>query len=192
MTNSMQDFKDRRILIGVSGGIAAYKICALVSALVQRGAQVQVAMSAMATRFVGPLSFSALTGRRVLLDIEGQGEHAMEHIASARWAEVFLLAPCTANQLGKLSNGLADDLLSTLSLAFAGPQVLAPAMNPEMWAKKSVLRNVEVLRADGFSVIEPEAGLMACGDTGVGRLPNERVLLAALRTVLDSVPRASS
>lgn len=188
MANLMQGFKGRRILIGVSGGIAAYKICGLVSTLVQSGAQVQVAMSAMATRFVGPLSFSALTGRNVLLDIEGQAEHAMEHITAARWAEVFLLAPCTANQLGKLSNGLADDILSTLSLAFAGPQVLAPAMNPEMWAKKSVLRNVEVLRADGFIVIAPEAGLMACGDTGVGRLPNESVLLEALRNALNIIP----
>ena len=184
MATTTQNFKDRRILIGVSGGIAAYKICGLVSSLVQSGAQVQVAMSTMATRFVGPLSFAALTGRNVLLDTEGHGDHAMEHIASARWAEVFLLAPCTANQLGKLAHGLADDLLSTVSLAFAGPQILAPAMNPEMWAKKSVLRNVETLRADGFNVIEPESGLMACGDTGIGRLPSEDVLLRALRSCL--------
>jgi phosphopantothenoylcysteine synthetase/decarboxylase len=177
-------FQKRRILIGVSGGIAAYKICGLVSTLVQAGAEVQVAMSDMATRFVGPLSFAALSGRRVLLDVEGNEEHAMEHIASARWAEVFMLAPCTANQLGKLANGLGDDLLSTLSLAFSGPQILAPAMNPEMWAKKSVLRNVDTLRQDGFTVIEPEAGLMACGDTGVGRLPSEEVLLTVLKQSL--------
>jgi phosphopantothenoylcysteine decarboxylase/phosphopantothenate--cysteine ligase len=175
----------RRVLIAVCGGISAYKVCGLVSTLTQQGANVRVAMTSMATRFVGPLSFEALCGHPVLLEVEGQGDHAMEHIESARWAEVFLIAPCTANMLAKLALGLGDDVISTLSLAFAGPQVLAPAMNPVMWSKPSLKRNIKTLTQDGFTVIEPEEGLMACGDTGVGRLPSETVLLKALSEKLS-------
>jgi phosphopantothenoylcysteine decarboxylase/phosphopantothenate--cysteine ligase len=177
-------FTGRRVLIAVCGGISAYKICGLVSTLTQQGAEVRVAMTSMATRFVGPLSFEALCGHPVILEVEGQGERAMEHIESARWAEVLLVAPCTADMLAKLAMGLGDDIISALSLAFAGPQVLAPAMNPVMWAKPSLQRNIKTLSQDGFTVIPPEEGLMACGDTGVGRLPNEDVLLNALSEAL--------
>ena len=178
------DWKGRRMLIAVCGGISAYKVCGLVSTLSQRGAEVRVAMTSMATRFVGPLSFEALCGHPVLLEVEGHGERTMEHIESARWAEVLLVAPCTANMLAKLAMGLGDDVVSTLSLAFAGPQVLAPAMNPVMWSKPSLQRNLMTLTEDGFVVIPPEEGLMACGDTGVGRLPTESVLLDALARAL--------
>jgi phosphopantothenoylcysteine decarboxylase/phosphopantothenate--cysteine ligase len=137
-------------------------------------------MTQMATRFVGPLSFEALCRHPVLLDVEGEGSQAMEHIEAARWADIMLIAPCTANMLGKLSAGLADDVISTMSMAFDGPQLLAPAMNPVMWSKPSLKRNLEILRGDGYILIEPAEGFMACGDTGVGRLPEEEVLVAAL------------
>lgn len=176
----IEGLRGRRVVIALSGGISAYKICGLVSTLVQAGVEVRVVMTEMATRFVGPLSFEALTGQTVIVDVDGHGAESMEHIHAAKWGECFLLAPCTANMLAKLSLGLADEVVSTISLAFVGPQVLAPAMNPEMWKKASVRRNVEQLREDGFKVVEPAEGYMACGDTGVGRLPSEETLIEAL------------
>lgn len=169
-----------KILVAVTGGIGAYKICSLVSRLVQSGAEVQVAMTEMGARFVGPLTFEALTGKRVILSTHGEGGDSMEHIQAARWAEVLLVAPCTANTMAKLAQGLADDVVSTMSLAFKGTQILAPAMNPEMWSKPSTLRNKAQLMEDGFVVLDPESGPMACGDVGVGRVPTESVLLDAL------------
>jgi|SaaInlStandDraft_1057018.scaffolds.fasta_scaffold02602_10 phosphopantothenoylcysteine decarboxylase / phosphopantothenate---cysteine ligase len=177
---TLEKLDSLKVLVAVTGGIGAYKICSLVSRLVQSGAEVQVAMTEMGTRFVGSLTFEALTGKRVILDTDGEGGDAMEHIQAARWAEVMLVAPCTANTMAKIAHGIGDDVVSTLSLAFKGKQILAPAMNPEMWQKPSTLRNRDQLIADGFVVIDPAEGLMACGDTGVGRLPEEEVLLKAL------------
>lgn len=174
-----------KLLVSVTGGIGAYKICSLVSQLVQMDVEVQVAMTDMATRFVGPLTFEALTGKRVILDTHGQGVDAMEHIQSARWAEMLLVAPCTANMMAKLSHGIGDDVVSTLSLAFRGKQILSPAMNPEMWQKPVTLRNRDQLVKDGFVVIEPEEGPMACGDVGVGRLPDEQVLIETIANCRD-------
>lgn len=188
MATTSPNVKGRKLLIAVSGGIAAYKVCGLVSSLVQAGAEVQVAMSAMATRFVGPLSFEALSGRPVLLEVEGKGDHAMEHIHVARWADTLLMAPCSANQVGKLAHGLGDDLLSTLSLAFKGKQLLAPAMNTTMWNKPSLQRNLDTLRADGFIIIPPGEGQLACGDVGPGRLAEEIAIVRAIEDCATDHP----
>jgi len=158
----------RRLVIGVTGGIAAYKTAALVSRLVQAGATVTVVMTESATRLVGPKTFEALTGRPVRTDMWGPGAHP--HIELAEEAELLCVAPATANLLAKAACGLADDLLSTLLLAFSGPIVLAPAMNSRMWEKPAVRRNVEQLRADGFLLVDPEEGYLSCGAVGVGRM----------------------
>lgn len=178
-------FKDRRIVIGVTGCVAAYKSCGLASALVQAGAGVRVIMTAAAATLVGPKTFQALTGSPVVFP--GQPESSlggMAHVDLARWGELLVIAPCTANTLGKIACGLADEPVSTLSLAFRGPQLLIPAMNPAMWAKASVGRNVETLRKDGYRVMQPEKGRMACGEEGEGRMPAEESIQAEMLKLL--------
>ena len=166
--------KGRELVIGVTGGIAAYKTAALVSRLVQAGAGVRVVMTESATRLVGPKTFEALTGRPVALDMWGPGAHP--HIELADAAELLCVAPATANLLAKAALGLADDLLSTLLLAFHGPMLLAPAMNNRMWEKPSVQRNAAQLRADGFAIIDPEEGYLSCRTYGPGRMASpERI-----------------
>ena len=156
-----QPMKGRELLIGVTGGIAAYKTAALVSQLVQAGAGVTVVMTRSATRLVGPKTFEALTGRPVATRVFGPGAHP--HIELAEAAELFCVAPATANILAKAACGLADDLLSTLLLVFDGPLLMAPAMNSLMWAKPAVQRNVAQLRADGVTLIDPGEGYLSCG-----------------------------
>lgn len=158
----------REILIGVSGGIAAYKTAALVSRLVQAGAGVSVVMTRSATRLVGPKTFEALTGRPVRWQMFGPGAHP--HIEAAVQADLLCVAPATANLLAKAALGLADDLLSTVLLSFDGPVILAPAMNDRMWKKPAVQRNVRQLQEDGFHLIGPEQGYLSCGMIGMGRM----------------------
>jgi len=158
----------RELLLGVSGGIAAYKAATLASRLVQVGARVSVVMTASATKLVAPKTFEALTGRPVLLDLFGPGAHP--HIEPAERAELMIVAPATANVLAKAALGLADDLLSTLILAFSGPILVAPAMNHVMWAKPPVQRNLRQLVADGFTIIDPGEGYLSCGHRGPGRM----------------------
>jgi phosphopantothenoylcysteine decarboxylase/phosphopantothenate--cysteine ligase len=158
----------RELLVGVTGGIAVYKTAALVSRLVQAGAGVTVVMTRSATRLVGPKTFEALTGRPVGLHVFGRGAHP--HIELAAAAELFCVAPATANALAKAAWGLADDLLSTLLLAFDGPLLMAPAMNSLMWQKPAVQRNIAQLRADGVVLIDPEEGYLSCGMRGPGRM----------------------
>ncbi|MBN2473164.1 MAG: phosphopantothenoylcysteine decarboxylase [Pirellulales bacterium] len=158
----------RELLIGVTGGIAAYKTAMLVSRLVQAGAGVSVIMTRSATKLVGPKTFEALTGRPVQTRVFGRGAHP--HIELAAAAELLCVAPATANVLAKAACGLADDLLSTILLSFDGPVVMAPAMNVRMWKKPAVQRNVAQLRADGIVLVDPEQGYLSCGDRGVGRM----------------------
>ena len=167
----------RELLIGVTGGIAAYKTAALVSQLVQAGAGVSVVMTDAAQEFVGAATFEALTGRPVCKRIFGDAAHPLgAHIELARRAELVCIAPATANYLAKAAQGLADDLLSTLSLSFAGKILVAPAMNCEMWAKPAVQRNVEQLRKDGYVIIDPEEGWLSCREQGAGRMASpERI-----------------
>ncbi len=167
---------DREILIGVTGGIAAYKSAMLVSRLVRQDYGVSVVMTESATRLVAPKTFESLTGRPVRTDVfDGSLAHA--HIETARRADVFCIAPATANFLGKAANGIADDLISTIVLSFDGPILVAPAMNGVMWNKPAVQRNVRRLEADGFFLIGPEPGRLSCGETGPGRMAEPEAIL---------------
>lgn len=173
---------DRELIIGVTGGIAAYKTAALVSRLVQAGAGVSVVMTEAATRFVGPTTFSALTGRPVSCSVFDDPHHPLAaHIEIAERAELLCVAPATANFLAKAAMGLADDLLSTLYLAFTGPVLIAPAMNTEMWKKPSVQRNMAQLREDGVHFIGPQDGWLSCRTTGPGRMSDPDEMYSAIQ-----------
>lgn len=161
----------RRILLGVSGGIAAYKSCELVRRLRDLDADVRVVMTESATHFVSATTFQALSGQSVRVSLwDTQAEAAMGHIELARWAERILIAPASADLLARLAHGLADDLLSTVCLASAAPLYVAPAMNQQMWAHASVQANVGTLRQRGVHLLGPAAGDQACGDIGNGRM----------------------
>ena len=176
---------NRELLVGVTGGIAAYKTADLVSRCVQQGAHVTVVMTANAKRFVGPTTFEALTGRPVYEQTFHPAEHHRgEHIALADRAEIYCIAPATANIIGKLAGGIADDLVTTTALSFAGPLVLAPAMNPRMWDKPAVQRNLHTLVADGVHVVGPEEGRLACGDVGMGRMASPEQILERITQLL--------
>lgn len=169
--NAALKLQGRRILLGVTGGIAAYKAADLVRRLKESGAEVRVIMTAHAREFVSPLSFQALSGepvREALFD--PAHEAAMGHIELARWPDLMLVAPCSANTLAKLALGLADDLLSTCALASDRPLAIAPAMNRLMWAHPATQAHVDTLRARGVHLLGPGAGDQACGETGDGRL----------------------
>jgi phosphopantothenoylcysteine decarboxylase len=174
--------KGRELLVGVTGGIAAYKTAVLVSQLVQAGAGVSVIMTRAATRLVGPHTFQALTGRPVRTGVFGRGAHP--HIEVAAQAELFCIAPATANVLAKAACGLADDLVSTVLLAFDGPVILAPAMNCQMWQKPAVQRNVTQLRADGLTLIDPEEGYLSCGMVGAGRMASPEKIFQTIFATL--------
>jgi len=179
----------REVLIGVTGGIAAYKTAALVSQLVQSGAGVSVAMTSAATKFVGPATFAALTGRAVVSDVFDAGQHPLgAHITLAQLAEVYCVAPATANFLASSANGIADDLVATLYLSFGGPVLVAPAMNCEMWGKPAVQRNVEQLRRDCVQVVDPEEGWLSCRTRGAGRMAAPETIFAAIQRVLLETP----
>jgi phosphopantothenoylcysteine decarboxylase/phosphopantothenate--cysteine ligase len=170
-----------RVLLGVTGGIAAYKAAELVRRLRERGAEVQVVMTAGARQFVTPLTFQALSGRPVRTDLwDAAAEAAMGHIELARWAEQVLVAPATADFLAKLAHGRADDLLATLCLATDAPLAVAPAMNRLMWANAATQANVATLRARGIAVLGPGAGDQACGETGPGRMLEPLEIIDAL------------
>jgi phosphopantothenoylcysteine decarboxylase/phosphopantothenate--cysteine ligase len=168
--------KQPRVVLGVAGGIAAYKAAELCRALVQRGFAVQVVMTAAATEFIQPLTFAALTGRKVITSLFSSGNSqetlssAVEHIAVAQDCALLVVAPATADILAKFAHGLADDFLTTLYLAFTGPVVLAPAMNTNMWQHAATQANLETLRARAHTIVEPEDGFLACGMVGPGRL----------------------
>ena len=176
----------REILIGVTGGIAAYKTAALVSDLVQSGVGVTVVMTRGACKFVGPATFRALTGRRVATRAFEEDDHPLgPHIELARQAQLMCIAPATANFLAKAACGLADDLLSTMLLSFTGPVLVAPAMNKEMWSKAAVQRNVAQLRDDGYYIIDPQDGWQSCRERGVGRMAEPATIAAKIREMLD-------
>jgi len=164
-----------KIALGVTGGIAAYKAAELLRLLQKRGAETQVVMTASAQQFVRPLTFAALSGRKVVTgmfeDYPGANlDSAVEHISVAKWADALLVAPATANALAKFANGLADDFLSTLYLATTAPVILAPAMNVNMWRHPATRKNLETLVDRGALIVAPGSGYLACGDTGEGRM----------------------
>ena len=175
----------REIVVGVTGGIAAYKTAALVSQLVQAGAGVTVVTTAAAEQFVGPATFAALTGRPVARKIFDEAQFPLgAHIELAERAELLVVAPASADFLAKAAHGLADDLLSTLYLAFSGRVLLAPAMNTAMWEKAAVQRNVAQLRADGVQFIDPDSGWLSCRQVGAGRMAAPERILEVVRETL--------
>jgi phosphopantothenoylcysteine decarboxylase len=175
----------REIVLGVTGGVAAYKAAALASQLVQAGAGVTAVFTAAAEKFIGRATFEALTGRRVLLHVFDEPGYPLgAHIEVAQRGQLLVVAPATANFMAKAAHGVADDLLSTLYLSFTGPVLLAPAMNCEMWEKAAVQRNVQQLRADGVYFVDPEEGWLSCRKRGVGRMAAPERVFAAIDKLL--------
>ncbi len=179
-----------RITLGVTGGVAAYKAAELVRRLQQDGFTVQVVMTRGAREFVTPLTFAALSGQKVITDLfaesggEANLESAIEHIAVAQRTDLLLVAPATADILAKFARGIADDFLTTLYLASTAPVVVAPAMNVNMWNHAATQENVEMLRARGVIIVDPDEGYLACGMTGAGRLAGQEQIVAAVRDTL--------
>lgn len=185
----MRPFANRRILLGVTGGIASYKSAWLARLLSKAGAEVDVVMTRAAQEFVGVITFEALTGRRVHTDIFGAG-NALDHIALARSADAIVVAPATADFMARAAHGHADDLLSACLLAATAPVMLVPAMNDHMWAHAQTRRNVAHLREIGYTVIEPDEGMLAAGEgSGPGRMPEPETIFAHAGRLLE--PQAS-
>ena len=172
----------KRVLLGITGGIAAYKAAELTRLLVKGGADVRVAMTEAATRFVGPATMQALSGQPVWTDLwDARVKDAMGHIELSRDRDLILVAPASADFMAKLAHGFADDLLSTLCVARRCPLMVAPAMNVEMWQNPATARNAEALRADGVTLIGPASGGQACGELGMGRMTEPADILADLQ-----------
>ena len=170
--------KGKTVLLGVTGGIAAYKAAALASALVKLNAAVEVVMTKNATQFITPLTFEELTGRRVMVDtFDRNFQHQVEHISLAQRTDLMIVAPATANVCAKLAHGLADDMLTTTALACRCPKLIAPAMNTNMFENPVTQDNLDLLRRYGWEVIEPASGRLACGAVGKGKLPEPEVLV---------------
>jgi phosphopantothenoylcysteine decarboxylase / phosphopantothenate---cysteine ligase len=175
-----------RLALLVSGGIAAYKVVDLASALTQAGCQVRVAMTPSATRFVGPPSFQGVTGNQVLTGLWGTDGAPEPHVALGDWAQLILVAPATANIVGRVASGRSDDIVTATLLAARCPVVVAPAMNDAMWSKPAVQDNVAKLRHRGVTVVEPETGHLASGHVGTGRLADASKLLKAMADAVRS------
>lgn len=181
----MAELSGRRVVLGVTGGIAAYKACEVVSRLRKLGAEVHVIMTKNATEFVRPLTFETLSNHPVVTDTFARPETwEVEHIALAKRAEVFVVAPATANCMAKLACGIADDMLSTTLLATKAPVLLAPAMNTGMWTAEATRRNAETLKRRGVHFIGPESGPLACGDEGAGRMSEPPAIVEAIVKLL--------
>ena len=177
----MNRLTNKRVLLGVTGGIAAYKSADLVRRLQDEGADVRVVMTRSAQEFITPLTLQALSNHPVHLDLlDTETESVMGHIELARWADVVLIAPATADFIARLTAGHGDDLLTTICLAAECGVIIAPAMNQAMWAKPSTQQNTELLKQRGISLLEPDVGLQACGETGAGRLMDVPEIVTAL------------
>jgi phosphopantothenoylcysteine decarboxylase/phosphopantothenate--cysteine ligase len=169
-----------RIALGVSGGIAAYKACDIVRRLTDSGASVQVLMTRNAVRFITPLTLQTLSGRKVWVDPwDLDSDETIKHIELTRGLDAFVVAPATANVLGKFAHGVGDDLISTFYLAVTAPVVLAPAMNTRMWLHPATQDAIRALRARGAEIVDPESGWLAERETGVGRLASPETIVAA-------------
>ena len=174
----------KKIVVGVTGGIAAYKACDLVSRLKKRGAQVRVVLTEHACQFVQPLTFETLSGNPAYTDSFDR-KYEIEHVALAKWADLLLIAPATANCMAKMACGIADDLLSTTCLAVRCPVLLAPAMNSAMWRNPATQANLALLRSRGLRFVGPEAGHLACGDDDVGRMSEPEQIAEAVEALLN-------
>lgn len=184
-----RDLAGYEVLLGVTGGIAAYKVCTVVSTLVQRGCGVTVAMTDAATRFVGPLTFQALTARQVFTSLwAAENSYDPQHIRLTEAADLFLIAPATANVIGKIAAGIADDLVTTLIMTAEPPVLLAPTMNTRMWQNPIVQANVARLRDAGYVLIEPGTGWLACRTVGAGRMAEPETIVHEVASRLLSRP----
>jgi phosphopantothenoylcysteine decarboxylase / phosphopantothenate---cysteine ligase len=186
----MNELAGKRIVLGITGGIAAYKAAELTRLLVKAGAMVDVVMTEAATHFVGAVTFQALSGRDVWTSLWSAEDRSMAHIDLTRGADAVLVAPATADFLARLTHGMANDLLTTLCLARDCPLLVAPAMNRQMWEQPATQRNVAQLAADGVTVLGPAAGEQACGEVGEGRLLEAQELFDALTAFLQPKPLA--
>ncbi|TCK88003.1 phosphopantothenoylcysteine decarboxylase/phosphopantothenate--cysteine ligase [Natranaerovirga hydrolytica] len=177
--------ENKTVVIGVSGGIAVYKVCDLVSRLKKLNAKVHVIMTRSATEFVSPLTFQSLSQNYVVVDMfEEPKTWDVEHIAIAKKADIFVVAPATANVIGKIKNGIADDMLTTTIMATQAPVLMAPAMNTNMYLNPIVQENIKYLRERQYKFVEPESGRLACGDLGVGKLADNDRILKSIKQIL--------
>ena len=185
------DLVGYEVVVGIGAGIAAYKVCHVVSRLVQRGCGVTVAMTANATHFVGPITFQALSARPVFTTgWEVPGYSDQQHLRLTETADLFLVAPATADLIGKFAAGIADDLVTTLMIGRDCPALLAPAMNTRMWNNPFVQRNLATLREAGFTFIDPEEGWLACRTVGAGRMAEAETILGVVGSRLtETLPR---
>lgn len=188
----VQEFKGKRVALGVTGGIAAYKAAEILRGLQRAGCTVRVAMTRRACEFITPLTFRALSGSHVIVDdYAPDNPDPIAHITFSQSVDLLLIAPATANIIAKFANGIADDFLTSTYLASNAPVIIAPAMNTTMWNHPATRRNLEQLRADGVRVVEPDAGEMACGTVGPGRLSEPERIVAAALEVLGERERQS-
>lgn len=183
----MNSSEQKTVLIGVSGGVAAYKSCEVLRGLQKAGVRVKVVMTEHATHFVDPLTFRALTNEPVAIGLFDDPQDPIHHISLAQEADVFLLAPCTANVIAKAAHGIADDLLSTTILATTAPVMVAPAMNVHMYENAATQENMATLKRRGFTFIEADEGYLACGDVGKGRMADPDIIVAAVLKKLDEI-----
>ena len=188
-----RDLSGYELLVAVGGGIAAYKVCEVVSRLVQRGCGVTVAMTQAGTRFVGVETFQALSGRQVFTSLwAGEGVYEPRHLALSEAADLFLVAPATADLIGKFACGIADDLVSTMMLGRDCPALLAPAMNTRMWQNPILQRNVATLREAGVKVVEPGEGWLACRTIGKGRMAEpQQIIEAVVQQLKGAAPKTN-
>lgn len=178
------NLESKKVLVGVTGGIAAYKTAYVVRLLKKARAEVRVVMTRSAGQFISPLTFAALSEHPVGTDLfDPATRHEIQHVRWADWAELALIAPATANIIGKAAHGIADDLLSSLILALQCPVVFAPAMHHQMWSHPAVQRNLEMLKSYGYKIIDPAEGDLASGDVGIGRMREPEEILAYLRAL---------
>ena len=177
----------RRVVLGVTGGVAAYKAAYLARRLIERGAAVRTVMTAAATEFIGPHTFAAITGARPVVDLF-DADDVSPHTTLGRWADAVVIAPATAATLARLANGLSDDSVSATVLATGAPVVIAPAMHTEMWLHPATVANVERLESFGYHIVSPDAGALAGGDTGLGRLADPDRIADAVAGVLPGGP----
>ena len=170
-------FQDKTVVLGVTGSIAAYKIANLASSLVKKGANVHVIMTKNATNFINPITFESLTGNKCLVDtFDRNFEFSVEHVSLAKMADVFMVAPASANVIGKIAGGIADDMLTTTIMACKCHKIISPAMNTNMFENQIVQDNIQKLKNYGYEIIEPASGYLDCGDTGAGKMPEPAVL----------------
>ena len=183
----MSSLSQKRIILGITGGIAAYKSAEITRRLQDEGAEVRVVMSESAQEFIRPLTLQALSGNPVHTDLlDPEAEAAMGHIELARWADLVLIAPATANFVAKLNQGSANDLMSSICLATTAPVMIAPAMNQAMWSNSASQQNIESLKQREVIILEPDNGIQACGDVGPGRLPQPDVIVQQVASVFKT------